>query len=185
MFENKFAKEGNQSSIQEKFIVIYDKLTKPVAISLRNSINDKYACAIWDKKCYEGNEAKLTSQNHLIFLNEELVDSNLANPRLKQVKYINGIIMIVEGNSLGFKYDPISSPGKLTDILVGSWENYLLRKLIPVFPLFPTLPVLLQPFLAAYLLISEKNKIKLKLFFDAIDKFKKESLELFLNGKLD
>ena len=131
-FDNTSAKEKNQRPVEEKFVIIYDKLTKPMAISLRNSINSKYTCAIWNKKYYEDNEARLTNRNYLIILNEELVYFNLANPRLRQIKYINGIILIVEGNTLGLRYDPNSAPKKLNDILKDSWKRYLTGVLAPI-----------------------------------------------------
>lgn len=181
-FNDTSTKENNQRPVQEQFVIIYDKLTKPVAISLRNSIISKYTCAVWDKKYYDSNEAKLTSKNYLIILNEELVIQNLANPRLKQIKYINGIVMLVEGNTLGLKYDSDSSPKKLNDILKGSWNMYLHGALAPIL-IFGGIPLFVA-LLSTYLLISDNKKIRLKLFFDAADKLKEESLELFLNGKL-
>lgn len=180
-FNDTSTKENNQRPVQEQFVIIYDKLTKPIAISLRNNINSKYTCAVWDKKYYDSNEARLTSKNYLIILNEELIIQNLANPRLKRIKYINGIIMLVEGNTLGLKYDPDSSPKKLNDILKDSWKKYLTGVLAPIL-VVGGIPLAIL--LSTYLFISDKKKIKLKLFFDAAEKLKKESLELFLNGKL-
>ena len=43
-------KSMSDTDIKYKFIVIYDKFTKPMAVSLRNSISKEYTCAIWDKK---------------------------------------------------------------------------------------------------------------------------------------
>ena len=74
-FNNIEIKGNNQRLVPEKFVIIYDKLTKPVAISLRNSMNGKYTCAVWDKKTYDANEAKLSSQNYLLILSEEQVET--------------------------------------------------------------------------------------------------------------
>lgn len=183
-FDNTSAKGNNQRTVEEKFVVVYDKLTKPVAISLRNSLDSKYTCTIWDKKTYIANEMKLSSQNYLIILNEELIVQNLANPNLKPIKYINGIVMLVEGNTLGLKFDPSTSPKKLN----GNWYTYLESVVAPML-MIPKIPIAIPSVIVASLLAQLylkpiKEKIKLKLFFDAIDKLKKESLELFLNGKL-
>ena len=184
-FNNIEIKGNNQRLVPEKFVIIYDKLTKPVAISLRNSMNGKYTCAVWDKKTYDANEAKLSSQNYLLILSEELFEQNLANPKLKPIKYINGIIMLVEGNTLGFKYDPNTSPKTLNQILYGSWKTYLDGVIAPILIAVDVLvKIMIIALFAKLYFIPTTERIKLKLFFDAVDKSTKESLELFLNGKL-
>ena len=87
----------------------------------------------------------------------------------------------MEGNTLGLRYDPNSAPKKINDILKDSWKKYLTSVLSPIL-LIGGIPLAI--ILSTYLLISDKKKIKVKLFFDAVDKLKEESLELFLNGKL-
>lgn len=48
-FDNS-AKTRGDDSIEFKFIVIYDKFTKPMAVSLRNTIGKECSCAIWNKQ---------------------------------------------------------------------------------------------------------------------------------------
>ncbi len=177
-----FSKNSQQSScIEEQFIIVYDKLTKRIAVSLRNRLRDNYTCAIWNKNNYYDNECRLSNKNFLILLNEELVTENLANPRLNPVDCVQGIKRIVEGNTLGLKYDSDSAPRKLSDILKESWKKYLITTLGPII-LVGGVPGAI--IITSWLLVSERKKIKIKLFFDAIEKLVDELLDDFLNGKL-
>lgn len=174
-FNEASVKENNQRPVKEKFIIVYDDDTKSVAISLRNGINSKYTCVVWDKKTYDANEVRLSNQNCLIIFNEELIAQNLANPNLIPKKYTNGIMMLIEGNTIGLKFelkylDESEYLNNLNDILLkpSIWQTWNVyencKKSIDMY--------------LHYLDIKEKS------WFSAVDKLKTESLELFLNGKL-
>ena len=101
--------------------------------------------------------------------------------RLNPVDCVQGIKRIVEGNTLGLKYDSDSAPRKLSDILKESWKKYLITTLGPII-LVGGVPGAI--IITSWLLVSERKKIKIKLFFDAIEKLVDELLDDFLNGKL-
>lgn len=173
--------DSRESIVNDKFIIIYDKFTKPMAISLRNSINQKYTCAIWDDKIYKNNESRLTNHNYLIILSQECIKQHFRNPQMKLLTYLDGIDILLEGNTLGFKYNSKTSPKKINDILKEKWKQYLLATIGPII-IAGGIPTALV--LSIYLMFSQKKKIRFKLFFDAINKFRDEDLEKFLNGKL-
>lgn len=169
-----------QPAIKEKIIIVYDKLTKPIALSMKNSIN-KHSCAIWSEKHYKDNEPKLTNYNNLILLCDKITDLNLANPKLKHKKYIDGIDLIVEGKTLGLKYNSETCNSTPKEILKKNWGKYLAGVFGPIV-LIGGIPLAI--IIPSYMFISEKKRIKVKLLFDAKEKFMNESLENFLNGEL-
>ena len=88
--------------IKERFIIIYDKVSHPIALSLRNSITEeKESCVVWTKKTYDQNESKLTNHNLLVLLNEKMIKEHLANPTLKTVNFSDGVILKHERNTMG------------------------------------------------------------------------------------
>lgn len=171
--------EKQPDLVPEKFIIIYDKFTKTHAVSLRNSIKN-YTCTIWNDKTYKDNEYRLTNRNYLIVLNENIVKENLANPAIKPFNYLDGIDIRIEGNTLGFEFNSKTCPSQF-DNLKKNWKKYLLSTLGPILVAGGIPGAII---LSYYLFCSDKNKIKYKLFFDAINKFKDGDIENFLNGKL-
>lgn len=157
--------------IKERFIICYDKLTKPMAISLRNSITeDKETCVLWTNKVYNDNEYKLTNHNLLVLLNEKMIKEHLANPKVKKVNFSDGVILKHEGNSMGIMVDTSLDYLKYKDRIKSSWKKYIIRLPLGV-------PAL------AYKLYSDRNKIKTILLFDAIEKLKTKTIEKFLRGE--
>ena len=95
--------------IKERFIIIYDEFTRPMALSLRNSIEKaNETCVVWTEKVYNDNEFKLTNHNLLILLNEKMIETHLANPAIKPIPFSEHVILKHEGNTLGLKFDPCS-----------------------------------------------------------------------------
>lgn len=64
--------------------VVYDDLTKQIAISVRNRLSEKgVKCVIWDDKQFKANEARLSNFNRLLIFNKKIADEYLGNPSLK------------------------------------------------------------------------------------------------------
>lgn len=156
--------------IKERFIIIYDKVSHPIALSLRNSITEeKESCVVWTKKTYDQNESKLTNHNLLVLLNEKMIKEHLANPIIKTIHFSDGVILKHERNTMGIMVDPELDYNKYAKLINNSWRDYvvLLGGLIPLVDKK----------------INERDKIKTKLLFDAAEKLKAETIERFLSGK--
>lgn len=130
-FDNS-AKTRRDNSIEFKFIIIYDKFTKPMAVSLRNTIGKECSCAIWNKKVYEQNEPKISNKNNLIILNEDLIETNLANPNLKPIQFSEGVLIKHENNTIGLYIDPNADLGDFKEKFKMSWKKYLMGILAPI-----------------------------------------------------
>lgn len=171
----------NDNEIKKEFIVCYDKFTKPMAVSLRSTIGrEKGKCVIWDKKTYMDNEHKLSSWNKTVLLNEELVRTNLANPELKGTKFSEGILLKHEGNTLGLYIDPEYEFLSFKQAFSESWKKYLKCMVLPVL-LVGGVPGATIATLLSFR--SDKNKVKWRLFFDAVNKLKGETIRRILSDE--
>ena len=64
--------------------VVYDDLTKQIAISVRNRLSEKgVKCVIWNDKQFKDNEGRLSNFNRLLIFNKKIAEEYLANPSLK------------------------------------------------------------------------------------------------------
>lgn len=155
----------NEKNIRElseaSFIIVYEDFTKQHAMSLKNYNPDKYKAIAWSVKQYQENEPVLTNKTHLILLSNEIIKTNLANPSIKETEYTRGVYFLHEGNTVGFKLEKFDL-----------WKDTTLISLIAPSPL--------DSIRRIYLF---KQALR-KSLFAAIDKFKKESLDDFLNGRL-
>lgn len=167
---------------KESLFVIYDKFTNPMAVSLRNSIADRYSCSIWTSKQFKQQEPTLSSVNKLIFLNEKMQDNYLANPSLKKQDFSTGVTLLKEGNVIGFQVFIPEGKAKFKDLFKENWKDYIARILGPII-VAGGVPLATILFISK--LISQKQQIRYKYLFDAIDKFKGEPLDKFMNGQLD
>lgn len=174
-FDNS-AKTRRDDSIEFKFIVIYDKFTKPVAVSLRNTIGKECSCAIWNKKVYEQNEPKISNKNNLIILNEDLIETNLANPNLKPIQFSEGVLIKHENNTIGLYIDPNADLGNFKEKFKMSWEKYLMYILAPTLLVGDIITTVMMFY-------NERKKVKFRLLFDAVNKLKMKTLEDYFNGR--
>lgn len=107
--------------IKEKFIICYDEITRPAALSLKNSITAIHeTCVVWSEEIYNQNECKLTNHNLLVLLNEKMIKQHLANPAVKTIPFSKGIVLKHEGNTLGLMFD-ISQFSNTSPRLVSSF----------------------------------------------------------------
>lgn len=162
-----------------KFVIVYEKLTKPAAISLSNQLSNKYECTIWDKKHYLANEAGLNNKNRIILLNEDLIKDNLANPSINAHQIVPGMDYKREGNMIGVVYNETTSPKKLSYILKENWGKYAAGIIGPI-ALIGGIPGAV--IIAWLLTISQKKKIKFKLYMDAVDVLATSKLQEIING---
>lgn len=173
-------KSMSDTDIKYKFIVIYDKFTKPMAVSLRNSISKEYTCAICDKKVYEQNEPKLSNKNNLILLDEDLINTNLANPSLKSIRFSEGVLIKHEKNTLGIYIDPDADLGSFKQRFQMSWKKYLTGIVAPILLIGGIPTAIVIAFMMFY---NDRKKVKFKLMFEAVNKLKINKLEDFLYGR--
>ena len=158
---------GVTDRIKEKFIIIYDEFTRPMALSLRNSITNE-SCVVWTEKVYNDNEFKLTNHNFLILLNEEMIKTHLANPAIKPISFSEHVILKHEGNTLGLKFDPCS----YSYLSASSADNIDVEALVEK----------INATINADTVAKDKKQKEISLF-KAIDKLKEGTLEKFLRGE--
>lgn len=171
--------EVNGCNIESKFIIIYDDFTKPMAISLRNTISKKYSCVIWNKKMYEQNESQISNKSYLILLDEDMIKTNLANPNLKPIPFSQDVLVKQECHTIGIYIDPNTDLASISKQFKMAWITYLRQIVLPNL-ICPSPFSFIQQFIMIY---SENQKIKFKLLFDAVNKFKMEMFEDFLHGR--
>ena len=176
---------GNNRSTQQidikevQFIIVYDKLTKPAAISLSNQLSEKYKCVVWDKKHFQREENALCNKNNIIFLNEDLVQENLANPNLQHKQIVPGIDYVKEGKRIGLVFNEETSPKNLSDILKENWKKYTVGTIAPIVLIGGVPGALITAWL---LTLNQKKKIKIKLYMDAVDILAKSKIQEIING---
>ena len=172
--------QENHMNISElQYVIVYDKFTKPAAISLKNKLSKDARCISWSKKDFQAAESSITNKTNIIFLNEDLIKENLANPNLTNVQIIPGIDYKKEGNVLGLLYNEDTSPIALSDILKGNWVKYVMSTLGPIIFVggIPGAAII-----SFFLTRNEKNKIKIKLYMDAVEKLSSTLLKKLYNG---
>lgn len=165
--------------VEYKFIVVYDKFTKPVANSIKNQARDlSISSTAWSEKQYLSQEPSLSNDNYVLFLSKSLLKENLSNPQLQLKKLTNGTKYKSQGNAAGIfveKVDFIEVAKQLSASLNEKW-------LFVVGSLICT--TTLGQLLAAWQYMSKKKKAKLYLLYKATDKFAKDNLKSFVAGRL-
>lgn len=178
MFNNN---PSQNEKIDSQFIICYSKLTKPIAVSLRNSIPKDKKSVIWSKEVYYQNEARLTSANKLLLLHEDLISENLANPNIVPHTYLDGVFIKQENATIGFYVDPKTELTSFKSQFKESWKKYVSGMVLPVV-LVGGIPV--ASLVTFLFFLSDKKKVKFRLLFDAINKFVKDGgIEKFLKGE--
>lgn len=174
-------KNDATARIKERFVIIYDKFTKPMALSLRNSIVEaKETCVVWTEKVYTENECSLTNHNLLVLFNKKMIKDHLANPTIKRVNFSDGVILKHEGNTMGLMIDPDINYVDYKKKINISWKKYVWGTVLPIL-LAGGVPGAV--IIATYMLFNDKKKIKTKLLFDAVEKLKAGTIEKFLSGE--
>ncbi len=169
--------------IKEKFIICYDKFTKPMALSLRNKITES-RCVLWGQKDYNANESKLTNRNSLLLLNKEMIEEHFANPAIKPIKFTEGVIIKKEGNTIGIMIDPEADISKIDIKEIKSktsWWKYVLGIVVPILTI-GGIPVSIVTTILMYK-NDKKKRTEFKLLFDAVQKLDEETIERYLRNE--
>lgn len=169
--------------IKEKFIICYDKFTKPMALSLRNKISES-RCVLWGQKDYNDNESKLTNRNSLLILNKEMIAEHFANPAIKPIEFSEGVILKKEGNSIGIMVDPKVDISKIDLKEIKSktsWWKYVVGIVVPIL----TIGGIPGSIVVTILMFKndKKKRAEFKLLFDAIQKLDEETIEKYLRNE--
>jgi hypothetical protein len=171
-----------KDNVEEKFIIVYNKFTKPMAISIRNQMNNRnYSCVIWSEKTYWSNEDRLTTKNLLILLSEDVIKANLDNPQILSQHFSTGVLMKVEGGTLGLMIDPECESGSFKTIFKEKWHKYIAGIVGPIV-LVGGLPG--AGLITLLMFLSDRKRVQFRLMFDAVNKFRLDMLDDFMNGKL-
>lgn len=168
------------SKANYRFIVVYDKLTKKVAAALRNeAVNQKISSVIWDKKLYITHEPELTNYNHILFLNEDLINENLSDPNLKPIDLVPGFYYKKQGNQVGIfpknntNWEKVAT--EMASMFKENWGKFLIVQIAG--------GLIGSSILAVILAFSRNRKAKLYMYFKAIDEFRKKYLMDFVAEK--
>ena len=179
--ENKIIKEDTIKNLQ--FIIVYDKVSKPAAMSLYNNVEKEYRCAAWNKDTYESNEVKLTNKNKRLFLVDSLIEVNLQDPMVEPQKLMEGVILKVQGPMAGI-YIEQSFLDELLSLPRKNWKSFLeerAKESLGTISYYVSLP-----WLFGWHLITKWNKEKKarnNILFTALDLFrKKEKLDEFMKA---
>ena len=157
--------------VEYKFIVVYDKFTKPVANSIKNKARAlSISSTAWSEKQYLSQEPSLSNDNHVLFLSKSLLKENLSNPQLQLKKLTNGTKYKSQGNVAGIFVE------KVDFISLNEKWLYVVTTLICT--------TTIGQLLAAWQYMSKKKKAELYLLYKATDKFAKDNLKSFVAGKL-
>lgn len=120
--ENKNLKEETIKNYQ--FIIVYDKVSKPAAMSLYNKVEKKYKCAAWSKETYASNEVKLTNMNKRLFLVDSLIEENLQDPSIEPQTLVKGVILKMQGPMAGILIEE-SFLDELLNQPFKEWRSFL------------------------------------------------------------
>lgn len=181
MFADNY-KIGESTLKNLKFIVVYDRFTKPVANSLKNkAIEKSITSTSWSEQEYLANEMNLDNNNHVLFLSEKLFKENLSDPSLPACNLIEAVFYKKQGHIAGIyvhngnvKCSEIAS--RVGSILKESWGKAFLS-MIATGLLGVALYTLLK-------YRSKEKQAKLYLLFRAKDCFEDKHLKDFVNDSL-
>ncbi len=158
------------------FIICYDKFTKPMAISLSNSISE--SCVVLDKKHYDAKRHAWSNKNLFLLLNQKLIEENLSNPKTETIHFSEGVILKHEGNTIGLQIDPEYDLSKYE--MKTNWGKYIIGTLVPILGVGGVPGAIV---VCSFLKYRDNKKKKHMLLFEAVEKLKAETIEKFLRGE--
>ena len=170
--ENKNLKEETIKNLQ--FIIVYDKVSKPAAISLYNKVEKDFRCAAWSKDTYESNDVKLTNKNKRLFLVDSLIEENLQDPSIQPQNIVDGVILKVQGPMAGILIED-SFLDELLDQPYKEWRSFLDSKAKETWGAISF--YISSPVFWGYFLISKwkrRNRARLATLFLATEAFRKK-----------
>lgn len=173
MFDNQWTTKD----LANKFIIVYDKISKPCAKYFFNELVNKDTIVLWSEKEYRHNEGKLTNNNKILFLIDELITENILSSDSK-TKISDYAIFLSHGNSAGLIVNNISSIPKEYSIAIrNNW-----KKLVGTMLLAGLIGVGVY---ATYLTFNEKKQLRTSILLEAAKQLCKKddiTLKSFLDG---
>lgn len=163
-----------------RFIVVYDKLTEPIAQSIANrAIVKGIESTTWSKKEYLAQKPRLTNNNYVLLLDESIMQINLADPTLEIREIIPGVQYKLQGHQLGLFVD------KESDDFKTLCKDKNLGKTLLQFLGSAIAAGLIGVAICAFIKdLNNKKKAKFYLLMKAIDEFEKEDMLKYVSGKL-
>lgn len=178
------------TKIDYKFIVVYDKLTEPIAQSISNrAIAKDIKSTTWSKKEYLGNKPSLTNNNYLLLLDKSIIKVNLADPTLKSREIIPGVLYKHQGHQLGLFVDNDTIDDGFQNLFTTKgWKDMTLTKMVLMYLGIAVAGVaggLLGIGTLTYILNqNRKEQKRFCLLMEALDTFEKDYLQKFVQGEL-
>ena len=173
MFDNQW----KPTDLVNKFIIVYDKISKTCAKQFFNELANKDTIVFWSEKEYRHNEGKLTNNNKILFLVDELITENIFSPECK-IKISDYATFLSHGNSAGLSVDNISSiPKEYSIVIRNNWKKLVVTMLLG--------GLISVGAFATYLAFNEKKQLKISILLEAAKQLcKKDNITLksFLDG---
>lgn len=121
-----FNSENTEKKITNEFVIVYDKLTKPIAKYISNEFANKYKIVLWNKKDYKHNEARLTNGNRVLFFDEDLIKENI-NSKQNQKIIADYAIFVSHGNNAAlYIKENTSIPDEILNTIKKTWGKMIL-----------------------------------------------------------
>lgn len=163
--------------IANKFIIVYDKLTKPIAKYISNEFADKYKIVLWNKKEYLHNEAKTTNSNRILFLNEDLIKENIISNQ-NQKTVADYALFVSHGNNAALHIKPKASiPNEYLNFVKDNWGKMILTALAT--------GLIGLTVVTTFLTFNNKKKLRYSILMNAAQLLCKDDniiIKSFLNG---
>ncbi|MEE0990532.1 MAG: hypothetical protein UIC45_04365 [Paludibacteraceae bacterium] len=173
-----FNSNNTENLITNKFIIVYDKLTKPIAKYISNEFADKYKIVLWNKKDYRHNEARLINRNRVLFFDEDLIKENIISKQ-NQKSIADYAVFASHGNNAALYIKENSSiPNELLDTIKKNWRKMILMAIAT-----RLIGVALA---TTFLTLNNKKKLRYSILMNAAQQLCKDDniiIKSFLNGE--
>lgn len=157
-----------------QFIIVYDKVAKPAAKSLYNTVSGKYVCTTWSTGTYKHKEDSLTNKNKVLFLDDSLIEENLCSPSIVSSHITDCVYLIQQNNACGLKLDS-EKVAVLGDMYKENWGKFIAGLVAA--------GLIGVGVMSIFMYLSKKKKMRLKLLLDAVASFNGRYIDDFVKGK--
>lgn len=172
-----FNNQNTENFITNKFVIVYDKLTKPIAKYISNEFADKHKIVLWNKKDYRHNEARLTNSNRVLFFDEDLIKENIISKQ-NQKNIADYAVFASHGNNAAlYIKENTSIPNEFLDTIKKNWGKMILTAIAT-----GLIGVTLA---TTFLTFNNKKKLRYSILMNAAKQLCKDDniiIKSFLNG---
>lgn len=126
-----FNSENTKKNTNE-FVIVYDKLTKPIAKYISNEFANKYKIVLWNKKVYKHNEAKLTNGNRVLFFDEDLIKENIHSKQNQKIIADYAIFVSHGNNAALYIKENTSIPDEIINTIKKTWVKMILTDIATI-----------------------------------------------------